>query len=178
MKIVQINSVCGFGSTGTIMVNISRQLNERGIENYMFYGVGQSKVKNAVRLGNYMSLRSHQIFSMVVGKHGFYSKKATEKLIVTLKRIRPDIVHLHNIHGFYINLPLLFGFLKEFNLKVVWTLHDCWSFTGHCAHFMFEGCEKWKVQCDKCPSKMSYPRSLFFDTSKKCIRKKRIYLLL
>ena len=88
------------------------------------------------------------------------------------KEIKPDIIHLHNIHGYYINIELLFNYLKKNNIKVIWTLHDCWSFTGHCSYFDMVKCEKWKTECKNCPQKQSYPKSLI-DNSKWCYKKKK-----
>ena len=103
--------------------------------------------------------------SRILGNYGFNSKKATRKIINKLERIKPDIVHLHNIHGYYINYPILFDFLSKYNVPVIWTLHDCWSFTGHCSHYVFENCHKWQTICNNCPQLKQYPISLGMDRS-------------
>jgi glycosyltransferase involved in cell wall biosynthesis len=112
----------------------------------------------------------------VLDKHGVGSKKATIEFIDGVKELDPDIINLHNIHGYYINIEILFNYLKEANKPVVWTLHDCWSFTGHCAYFDYAGCNKWQKGCYKCPEKKSYPSSLVVDSSKKnYVSKKDIF---
>lgn len=176
MKTVQINSVCQYGSTGKIAVDISRGLTEDGVENYIFYGVGDSTYKKGIKFGSNLNVTSHQIKTRLLGKHGFYSKHATKELIEKLRGLRPDLIHLHNLHGHYLNVELLFEFLKEINKPVIWTLHDCWSFTGHCSHFDYIGCLKWKTHCFSCPQLREYPKSLIFDRSKESFfDKKRLF---
>lgn len=166
MKVVQINSVCGSGSTGKIAVEISKKLSQSNIENYIFYGIGTSDYPLSRKFGNNLNIKLHLLKTRLLGKHGFYSKMATIKLINVLNKIKPDIIQLHNIHGFYINIKMLFKYIKKNEIKVIWTLHDCWSFTGHCAHFLEVGCEKWKTGCFSCTGKKKYPISLLFDRSK------------
>lgn len=166
MKVVQINTVCQTGSTGRIVYDISKMLTENNIENYIFYGQGKSDYILAQRIGNDFDFRMHQILSRLTGKHGFYSKQATYNLIKKIKEINPDVIHLHNIHGFYLHIGLLFNYLKQFQGKVIWTFHDCWPFTGHCAYFDYVGCDKWKKGCYHCPQKKAYPKTYFKDNSK------------
>lgn len=165
MKVVQINSVCGSGSTGKIAVDISRSLNEKGIENYILYGVGKSEHPQGISISDMYYVKMNIAMTRLFGKHGFYSHGATHKLIKHLKRIKPDVIHLHNIHGHYLNVKMLFWYIKKYNIKTIWTLHDCWSFTGHCSHFNFVGCEKWKEGCHNCEQLREYPVSLVFDRS-------------
>ena len=139
MKVVQINGSPS-GSTGNIAKAIHKQLLSQGDESYVFYGIGRSSEKNFIRIGNYFSLHSHAVLSRNLGKQGYFSVGATVKLIRQLKKINPDIVHLHNVHGSYVNLPMLFGYLKKSGVQVVLTLHDCWLFTGKCPHFTAVGC--------------------------------------
>ncbi len=176
MKVVQINSVCGVGSTGRISVDISKKLNDKGIENYIFYGTGQSDYENGIKFGGTLNLKTHQLGTRLLGKHGFYSRKATKKLIEKIHDIDPDIIHLHNIHGHYLNVEVLFEYLASSNKKVIWTLHDCWSFTGHCAYYDYVNCNKWQTECNKCPALKEYPRSIIFDRSRESFNdKKRIF---
>ena len=176
MKVVQINSVCGVGSTGRIAVDISKKLNDEGIENYIFYGTGHSDYENGIKFGGTLNVRTHQLGTRLLGKHGFYSKKATKKLIEKISDIDPDIIHLHNIHGHYLNVEVLFEYLASSNKKVIWTLHDCWSFTGHCAYYDYVNCNKWQTECNNCPALRDYPRSLIFDRSRESFKdKKRIF---
>lgn len=166
MKIVQINSCYGVGSTGKIAEGISNILTENNIENYIFYGTGKNDSENAFRIGNDLYLKFNILKTRIFGKHGFYSHIATYNVIKKLDKIKPDIIHLHNIHGHYINIKMLFNYIKKNNIKTIWTLHDCWAFTGHCAHFDYIGCEKWKTVCDTCPQLKEYPKSLLLDRSR------------
>ena len=169
MKIVEINSVCGVGSTGRICVGIAEVAAEHGYECKIAYGRMKAPEKyEAVshRIGSDLGVKLHAIKSRLFGKTGLYSKGATKKFISWLKEYKPDIIHLHNLHGYYINVPMLFDYIKTTDAKVIWTLHDCWAFTGHCAYFDSVGCAKWKTQCEKCPQKSSYPKS-FIDFSDK-----------
>lgn len=167
MKVLQINSVCGIGSTGRIATDIHNILIDQGHESYIAYGRDLPKnCDNAIRIGTKIDNCTHVLKTRLLDKHGFGSKQATIEFINKVKDIDPDIIHLHNIHGYYINIEVLFNYLKEVNKPVVWTLHDCWSFTGHCAYFDYAGCDKWKSGCYSCPEKKAYPSSLIVDKSK------------
>lgn len=172
MKVVQINTVPN-GSTGKIMLDIHKQLLDEGYDSYVVWGRGR-KPRNSreIYIGNKLSVYFHVLYSRLTGKTGFGSKCATKKLLRHLDIIKPDIVHLHNIHGYYINIELLFNYLKKNNIRVVWTLHDCWAFTGHCTHFQCVHCDKWQKQCKNCPQFDVYPKS-FVDSSKWCYDKKK-----
>lgn len=176
MKIVQLNSVSGFGSTGRIAVDISETLDSQDYSNYIIYGRKHSDFKNSIKIGGNINVLSHLVFTRVFGKHGFYSKSTTKDLVEKLEELNPDIIHLHNIHGYYVNVEILFNYLAKAKKKVVWTLHDCWSFTGQCAYYDYVKCDKWKTQCYNCPQKNQYPQSWFFDRSKESyIDKKRLF---
>ena len=177
MKVMQINSVCGIGSTGRIATDIHNILMDQGHESYIAYGRDLPKnCENVIRIGTEIDNYTHVAKTRLFDKHGFGSIKATKEFINKVKDIDPDIIHLHNIHGYYINIEILFDYLKEANKPVVWTLHDCWSFTGHCAYFDYVGCDKWKTGCYSCPEKKAYPSSLIFDNSKNnYINKKEIF---
>lgn len=167
MKILQINSVCGYGSTGRIATDIYKILEEKGHECLIAYGRGTApKGINSIKIGTNFDNYMHVTKTRLLDKHGFGSTKVTKEFIKKAKEYDPDVIHLHNIHGYYINIELLFNYLKEANKPVVWTLHDCWTFTGHCAYFDYIGCDKWKVGCDRCSERNAYPRSLFIDNSK------------
>ena len=170
MKVVQINATCGIGSTGKICVGISELLTSNGIENYILcsksngYPLGISCANN--KYTKFQALKSK-----ILGNYGFNSKWETKKIISELERIQPDIVHLHNIHGHDCNLDMLFGYFKKKNTKLIWTFHDCWAFTGYCTYFDIVHCNKWQMECKKCPQKSEY--SFFFDRSKSLFKKKR-----
>ena len=164
MKIVQINSFSN-GSTGKIMMSIHKKLLKNGHESYVIYGRGRkSKNEHEIYLNDKFGIYLHVFYSRITGKNGFLSTFSTKKLIRILDDLKPDIVHLHNIHGYYINIDLLFNYLKENNIKVIWTLHDCWPFTGQCAYFDMVNCDNWKQGCHNCPQLNSYPKS-FKDSS-------------
>lgn len=172
MKVVQINSVCGIGSTGRIATDLSKTMSENNIENYILYGVGYSDYPFGIRIGNNINIRMHQLLTRILGWHGYASHLSTKQLITQLQKINPDVIHLHNIHGFYLNIEMLFHYLKKNDKRVIWTFHDCWPFTGHCAYFDYEDCEKWKTGCNVCPQKSSYPVTWWFDRSKEQWEKK------
>lgn len=162
---------------GRIMEMI-QQLGEEN-EFKMIGAIGRGQGSNNVEyisIGSKWDIYKHVVITRIFDKHGFGSKKATIDFINKVKEIDPDIIHLHNIHGYYINIEILFDYLKEANKPVVWTLHDCWSFTGHCAYFDYAGCEKWKTGCHSCPENKAYPSSMIFDNSKtNYINKKDIF---
>lgn len=175
MKIVQINAFSN-GSTGSIMMNIHNELINQGYDSYVVWGRGRkSKNESEIYMNDKVGVYLHALLSRITGKVGFYSKRSTKKLLKKLDIIKPDIIHLHNIHGYYINIELLFDYIKENNIKIIWTLHDCWSFTGHCAYFDYVDCSKWKSECKNCPQLNTYPKSLL-DNSKWCYyAKKQIF---
>ncbi|MGE4588690.1 MAG: glycosyltransferase [Acidaminococcaceae bacterium] len=174
MRVLQINSVCGYGSTGRIATDLYKMLEKNGHECLIAYGRGNApKAINSYRIGTNFDNYVHAVKTRLFDLHGFGSKKATKEFIIKAKEYNPDVIHLHNIHGYFINMDLLFNYLKEVNKPVVWTLHDCWAFTGHCAYFDFEQCNKWKTCCQECTKHMSYPKSLIIDNSKYNYNKKK-----
>ncbi|WP_313304611.1 glycosyltransferase [Empedobacter sp.] len=177
LKIFQITSEVNTGSVGRIAEQIGESIINQGWESYIAYGregLESSSVK--IKIGNKFDFIRHGILTRITDRHGFGSKKATIKLIEKIKDINPDIIQLQHLHGYYINIKLLFNFLKEYNRPVVWTFHDCWSFTGHCAHFEFIKCDKWINTCNNCPQKNEYPKSFFIDNSyKNFIDKKKLF---
>lgn len=173
MKVLQINTVCGVGSVGRIVRQIHEALREKGHESYIAYGRKPLRCDGAIRIGGDLDVYFHVFLTRVFDLHGFGSKKATKKFLKIVGEINPDIIHLHNIHGYYLNIEVLFDFLKSFDKPVVWTLHDCWAFTGHCAHFLYARCDKWKTGCYSCPEKKAYPKSVFLDNSKSNYQRKR-----
>ena len=176
MRVLQINSVCGIRSTGRICTDLADVLLQDGHECKIAYGresVPEKYRKIAVRIGNDLDAKMHALQSRIFDNAGFGSRLATEKFIEWVKEYNPDIIHLHNIHGYYINIEVLFKYLAESNKPVIWTLHDCWAFTGHCAYFSYVKCDKWKTGCFNCPQKKRYPLSLLWDASKQNWQKKK-----
>jgi len=171
MKLVQINSTCGVGSTGKICEAVSRLLTDRNIENYILFSSNTNGYELGISCSNINYIKIQALKSRIFGNYGFNSNKATRKIIKELERINPDIVHLHNIHGHDCNIEILCEYLKRKNKKVFWTFHDCWSFTAYCPHFMLAKCDKWQEMCFDCSLHKKY--SWFFDRSCSLYNKKK-----
>lgn len=173
-RLLQINITANWGSHGKIAEGIGRVAMNNGWESFIAYGrYANSSSSQLFHIGSMMDEYIHGIGSRLLDNHGLMSSSATKKLITFIKELRPNIIHLHNIHGYYINYELLFQYLSTVDIPVVWTLHDCWTFTGHCAHYMFVHCEKWKTECHHCPQLSTYPKSWWVDASRRNFRKKR-----
>jgi len=171
LKIVQINATCGAGSTGKICVSVSDLLTAQGVENYILYASGHSDHPQGICYTNKYEIKWNALKSRVFGNYGFNSKGMTKRLIKELDRISPEIVHLHNLHGHNCHLEMLLRYLREHHIKVYWTFHDCWAFTGYCPHFVMNKCDKWKTGCFACPQARFF--SWFFDKSKKLHNRKK-----
>ena len=159
MKIAEINMV-DYGSTGRIMLQIAEHARAQGhdVKTFSMKWKNQKKPpEHHTYFGSYVENGVHQVLGRITGKGGCYSYLGTRQLIRALKNYAPDIVHLHNLHNSYVNLKQLFAFCKQRKVHVVWTLHDCWSFTGKCPHFLASGCDKWKTGCHDCSSLGEYP---------------------
>lgn len=172
-----INEECGTGSTGRICTDIAAALESNGNEVKIAFGRNADIVpaqysKYAVRIGNDIDLKIHGLITRAFDATGFGSVRATRKFIHWIYQFDPDIIHLHNLHGYYINIDLLFSCLKQLNKPVVWTLHDVWPFTGHSAYCDAVGCTKWKNGCENCPQMKVYPKS-YVDRSKRNWERKR-----
>lgn len=166
-RLLQINSTANWGSTGKIAEQIGELVMSHGWDSYIAYGrYANNSQSQLIRIGSKVSQAWHLLISRLFDRHGLASKCATKRLIKKIEQIKPDIIHLHNIHGYYINYEILFNYLQSIDTPVVWTLHDCWAFTGHCAHFVEQECYKWRIGCDNCPLRDSYPKS-FSDRANK-----------
>ena len=167
MKILQINTTVNSGSTGRIAEDIGQVLLANGHQSYIAYGRGdrpsQSKL---IKIGTKFDFYIHGLKTAIFDRHGFGSKNATKQFIKRIDEIKPDLIALHNLHGYYINIEILFNYLSKKQVPVVWTLFDCWGFTGHCSYFDDISCEKWKKQCFECPKTKKYPSSYVIDNSK------------
>jgi putative colanic acid biosynthesis glycosyltransferase len=175
--LLQISIEVNSGSVGKIAEQIGETVLEKGWSSYITYARNNNPSKSEViKIGNKLDLYEHGLETRIFDNHCFSSRSATKNLIKTIDQINPDIIHLHHLHGYFINIDILFKYLKKRTTAVIWTFHDCWSFTGHCAYFDFVGCEKWKTECHHCEQKNEYPKSLVFDRSRKNYRdKKRIF---
>ncbi len=166
----------GKGSTGRIVDSIAELLIANRHNATIAYGLGNSSNTNAVKFGSDSEQFIHKVISHAFDMQGLGSQIATRNLIKYIREFKPDIVNLHNIHGNFLNYPALFKYLATTNIEVVWTLHDCWSFTGHCPHFAYCGCNRWLTGCYKCPQLWMYPKSDFLDGSKRNYRIKKKYI--
>lgn len=169
MNILIINSV-PYGSTGRIAFDIGKAAEKKGhvvkiYTGYSYHPLNEIKENKNVVIGGMIHKLLHTYLARLTGLNGCFSYIYTMKLIGEFKKFHPDIIHLHNLHGWYINIPMLFNYIKKHNIRTIWTLHDCWAFTGHCPHFDMIGCDKWKTCCCECPQYKEYPKS-FFDNSK------------
>lgn len=171
MKVVQINATCGVGSTGRICVGISQLLTEKQIENYILYSAAGNGYALGIPCADPRYIRRQALQSKILGNYGFNSRRATRTMIEALDRIGPDIVHLHNIHGHDCDLEALFSYFKERKIRLVWTFHDCWAFTGYCTYFDMAGCSQWQTQCADCVQRRQY--SWFADRSAHLFAKKK-----
>ena len=171
-KIVLINVVCN-GSTGKIVYDIAKKAESENFDTYCFFGRGNPKKDTkCIKFGNKLSVLLHVLLARL-GFNGSGSYFETKKMVKELRKINPDIIHMHNIHGYYINFKVLFKYLKnEYKGKIIWMLHDCWAFTGHCSYYSTVKCFKWQKQCHHCPQLKYYPKE-YFDTTKREFKLKK-----
>lgn len=175
MKVLQITSSVNSGSVGRIAEDIGRVLISNGHESVIAYGRGnQHSESKIIKIGSKFDLIWHGFLTVVFDRHGYGSKNATFKLINEIEREKPDAIGLHNLHGYFINIDILFAYLNRSKIPVLWTLYDCWSFTGHCCYFDDISCVKWKLQCEVCPKTKKYPASYFFDNSESNYLNKKV----
>lgn len=173
-KVLLVNTVAGTGSVGRLVTGLYDTLTDNGYQCLIAYGRGDAPGnRNSYRIGDDFSVYVHGGLSRINDKHGFYSKRATREFIDVIEDFDPDIIHLHNVHGYYLNIEILFRYIKQSGRRVIWTLHDCWTFTGHCSHFEYIGCMKWQTGCFKCEQLNEYPKSIAADNSTFNYQKKK-----
>ncbi len=178
MKILQINAVYGIGSTGTIIKDLHELALFKGIESYVAYSVSnqpQSKIKNAYKVGNVFGKKMHALLYRFGGKQAYFSRFSTYRLINYIKKIKPDIVNLHNLHSNYIHLNKLLRFLANEKIKTVITLHDCWFYTGGCFHYTEIACDKWQRECGNCPKRITDLSAYITENSDKVLADRKKY---
>jgi putative colanic acid biosynthesis glycosyltransferase len=174
MNILQINIGCGVGSTGRIATDIHSLLISQGHSSTVAFGRYTAKnCEQNIRIGSSIGIYMHIARTRFFDSHGFGSATATKALITKIRKLDPDLIHLHNLHGYYLHIGLLFEYLKQADKPVIWTMHDCWPFTGHCSYFDLIGCNRWKSECYDCPQKREYPKSIFLDRSKRNYQQKK-----
>ena len=175
MKIFQINISVNSGSHGRIAEEIGKTVIKEGHVSYIAAAhITNTSHSDTIQIGHELDRKFHGLKTRLFDRHGFGSKLSTIKLIKKIRKINPDIIHLHNIHGYYLHVGVLFKYLKEVNKAVVWTFHDCWPFTGHCSYFDRYNCYKWETECYNCPNKKGYPSSWLIDNSRRNYRQKKM----
>lgn len=175
MVLLQINATYSIGSTGRIVKDIDEIASDKGITSYVACSIGIAK-DNVYHIGNELDHKIHAVLCRLHGRQAYFSKRYTKKLIAYIESIKPNIVHLHNLHSNYININMLMDYLNEKNIPVVITMHDCWYFTGKCFHYTAIECEKWLTDCSNCPKKESDTPVWFSDYSALTLRdRKRIF---
>lgn len=178
MRVLMINVVCGIRSTGRICTDLATALEMQGHEVKIAYGrenVPEQFRKYAVRIGSDLDVKIHGAKARLFDDAGFASKRATIKFIQWVKEYNPDVIHLHNIHGYYINVTVLFDYLRTCGKKIIWTMHDCWAFTGHCSHFTIVNCSKWREGCNHCQQTKEYPKSITDRAKRNWFKKKELF---
>lgn len=177
-KLLQINPVVRIStSTGRIMQEIGELAMQNGWESYIAYGFGRDGHKpcssQLIPVGNTWDVRWHGVMTRLFDRHGLASRRATLQFVEQIKQIDPDIIHIHNIHGYFLNYQILFDYLSSCGKPIIWTVHDCWLYTGHCYHYAYAGCYKWENHCKNCPQKRAFPTSYWHDRSSKNFIDKR-----
>lgn len=172
--ILHINSLASSGCVAMIARSIVNESAQRGYDNVFAYGRGDAPdYCKFIRIGNNTDFYEHVLESRLLDDQGKGSRRSTRRFIEHLNELGPDVVHLHNIHGSYLNYVTFFSWLAKSKARVIWTLHDCWAFTGHCSHYDYIGCDKWKSECRLCPRRSDYPKSWIRDRSTANFRDKK-----
>ena len=178
MKVMQINAVYGVGSTGVIVEDLHNLSLQNGIESYVSYSTtnkNPAEIKNGYVVGDTLGKKIHAVLSRIGGKQAYFSTSATKNLIKHIESVKPDVVHLHNLHSNYVNLNLLLDYLAKKDIATVVTLHDCWFYTGGCFHYTAAGCDKWQKACGSCPKKKQDTPALLTDNSAKILADRKKY---
>lgn len=176
-RLLQINPVIRTNtSTGRIMQEIGELAMANGWESYVAYSGGRDGVKpcrsKLMPVGGKLDVAFHGLWTRLTDRHGLASWFATKRFISEIKELKPDVIHIHNIHGYFLNYKMLFEYLKEADIPVIWTVHDCWLYTGHCYYYSSIGCDKWMSGCGNCPQRTAFPASWFIDRSKQNLKDK------
>ncbi len=175
MKVVQINAIYGSKSTGTIVREIQQCCEANGIEGYVAYSIADrpdTKVLKGYRIGNHLTVKWHAFVSRIIGKQAYANRLSTWKFLKWLVKVNPDVVHLHNLHSNYIHMNMLLRYLAKHNIATVITMHDCWYYTGGCAHYTSVDCHRWQIGCGHCPIWNHIP-SYFFDNTKAVLQDRK-----
>lgn len=174
MKVVQINAVYEYSSTGRTTTELHEYLLKNGVDSYVFCCNRSIPEKKVFKIGNTWDLKVHSFLSHLFGLQGFFSFFSTKRMLRHLDKIKPDVVHLRVLHSNCVNLPLLLKYLAKRDIATVITLHDCWFFTGHCCYFIDSNCDKWRNKCGNCPDLKNWNRSWFFDNTQYILKTKKV----
>lgn len=177
MKVLIINASCGNGSTGRIVADLYHMLRNKGHFCKIAFGHGEPRMvpyEDTIRVNNKWGYYIHNVLGKLFDRAGFFSRQKTKKFVKIIEEYKPDLIHLHNLHGFWINIDILFKELRKLNIPIVWTLHDCWAYTGHCSHYTTNKCYKWVDGCHACQHLDVYPESFFVDNSRNNYLKKKV----
>jgi putative colanic acid biosynthesis glycosyltransferase len=175
MKILQINTTANRGSTGRITEWLGHTFLDAGHDSCIVYGRHEARSRSELmRVGGPLDLVGHGLVSAALSRHGFGSLRATRQACRSIKAWNPDVVLLHNLHGYYIHIEFLFDFLSSLECPILWTLYDCWAFTGHCTYFDDVGCTRWQTRCHNCPKLHKYPYSFGWDRTTRNFEDKRL----
>ena len=167
-RLLQINVEANYGSTGRIASDIGDLVISEGWESHIAYGrIKKDTPSSTYKIAKTPSIYNHVLQTRLLDRHGLASTQDTKRLIAFIQELKPSLVHMHNLHGYYLNYEKLFHYLKTVDIPLVWTLHDCWALTGHCTHYEDIGCYKWQKSCHSCPQKKEYPTSWMADRSAK-----------
>lgn len=179
MRVLLVNGVYGFASTGIIVHDIQSLCEKQGIECHVAFSesnIPLNEIHNSYKIGSVFGKKIHALLCRINGKQGYFSYIATKRFIKYIEKVKPDVVHLHTLHGNYINLPMLLTYLAKKRMRTIVTMHDCWYYTGGCFHYTQVGCFKWKQQCGNCPKKKVDTPSLLFDKSRQILAdRKRLF---
>ena len=178
MRVLMINSVCGIRSTGRICTDLALALEKQGHTVKIAYGreaVPEPFSRFAVRIGTDFGVKVHGAKARLLDASGFGSRFATIRFLDWVRAFDPDVIHLHNVHGYYIHVGLLFDYLRTCGKRIIWTLHDCWSFTGHAAYCEGAECLRWETGCKACPKLGEYPKSLTDRSGRNWLKKRRLF---
>lgn len=172
--LLQFNVYANCASTGRLAEDLGDVALKAGWKSYVAFGREfRPSHSELIKVGTKFDVYAHVLKTRLFDRHGFGSERATKKLIKQIDEIKPDVIQFQNVHGYFLNLPIILNYIAEKNIPLIWSLHDCWSMTGHCAHFALNGCEKWKEECNHCPLLKDYPNSWGWDSSKRNHREKR-----
>lgn len=170
----QVNVSANFASTGRLAEDLGDVALNAGWKSYIAYGRAcRPSNSELIRVGNKLDFYTHLLKTRMFDRHGFGSWRATKELVKQIDEIKPDVIQFQNVHGYFLNLPVILSYIAEKNIPLIWSLHDCWSMTGHCAHFALEGCERWKEGCHHCPLLKDYPNSWGWDSSRRNYMEKK-----